>query len=508
MTILAIPPRQSFAGNGVTTAFPVPFDFFGADELRVIERDNATGAEVPLALGVGFAVAGGNGDAGTVTTTAAPAVGTTLFILRSTKRTQEVDYVSADPFPAETHELALDRLTAIAQELEREIERTVRVPETETGFVLPPSASRADNVLAFDANGNPTLLPVVGGGITGPAGPQGPAGQGAPIGTLAPWAGNAAPTGWLLAHGQAVSRTAFPDLFAVLGVTYGAGDGATTFNLPDLRGRFVLGRDNMGGSAANRVTAAVSGVPATTLGGVGGDERLQQHAHGVTDPGHPHSGSTNITGDHNHVVTADVTNAFTGIGSGLSGSGDVGIGDTATTTSGAHAHTVTVNSGLTNISIQNAGAGGAQNIPPAIVLNFIICAQNVAAGPSGPAVPANAIPAEIGIACSDETTNLTTGTAVVTFRMPHAMTMQGVRASLSTASSSGVVDVDVKEGGVSIFSTRLTINANEKTSVTAATAAVISDLSLADDAEITVDIVAAGTGARGLKVWLLGTRSL
>ena len=111
------------------------------------------------------------------------------------------------------------------------------------------------------------------------------------------------------------------------------------------------------------------------------------------------------------------------------------------------------------------------------------------------------------IACSDETTAITTGTAKVTFRMPFAMTLTAVRASLSTVSSSGNPAIDINEGGASIFSTTLTIDANEKTSTTAATAAVLSDTALADDAEITIDIDTAGTGAKGLKVYLIGYRN-
>jgi hypothetical protein len=110
-------------------------------------------------------------------------------------------------------------------------------------------------------------------------------------------------------------------------------------------------------------------------------------------------------------------------------------------------------------------------------------------------------------AVSDETTNLTTGTAKLTFRMPFAFTLSAVRASLSTASSSGLVTIDINENGISVFSTGLTIDATEKTSTTAAVAAVISDSSLADDAEMTIDIDAAGTGARGLKVTLIGVRA-
>jgi hypothetical protein len=113
------------------------------------------------------------------------------------------------------------------------------------------------------------------------------------------------------------------------------------------------------------------------------------------------------------------------------------------------------------------------------------------------------------VAASDETTALTTGTAKVTFRMPYAMTVTAVRASLSTAQASGsIFTVDINEGGTSVLSTKLTIDNTEKTSTTAATAAVISDSALADDAEITIDIDQIGNGsAKGLKVVLIGTRA-
>ena len=112
----------------------------------------------------------------------------------------------------------------------------------------------------------------------------------------------------------------------------------------------------------------------------------------------------------------------------------------------------------------------------------------------------------IQLACSDETTALTTGTAKITFRMPYGFTLTGVRASLTTAQTSGnIFTVDINEGGVSILSTKLTIDNTEKTSVTAATPVVISDTSLADDAEITIDIDQIGDGtAKGLKVTLIG----
>ena len=118
------------------------------------------------------------------------------------------------------------------------------------------------------------------------------------------------------------------------------------------------------------------------------------------------------------------------------------------------------------------------------------------------------LPEAIQLAASDETTALTTGTAKVTFRMPFAMTLTAVRASLTTAQASGTIfTVDINESGTSILSTKLTIDNTEKTSTTAATPAVISDTALADDAEITIDIDQIGNGtATGLKITLIGTR--
>lgn len=118
------------------------------------------------------------------------------------------------------------------------------------------------------------------------------------------------------------------------------------------------------------------------------------------------------------------------------------------------------------------------------------------------------LPEAIQLAASDETTALTTGTAKVTFRMPFAMTLTGVRASLTTAQTSGsIFTVDINQNGLSVLGTKLTIDNTEKTSVTAATPATITTSALTDDAEITVDIDQIGDGtAKGLKITLIGTR--
>ena len=113
----------------------------------------------------------------------------------------------------------------------------------------------------------------------------------------------------------------------------------------------------------------------------------------------------------------------------------------------------------------------------------------------------------IGVALGDETTAITTGTAKVSFRMPYAFTVTAVRASLTTASSSGTPTFDINESATTILSTKLTIDPNELTSTTAAVPAVVSDTALADDAEITIDVDVAGTSAAGAKIMIIGRQA-
>jgi len=110
------------------------------------------------------------------------------------------------------------------------------------------------------------------------------------------------------------------------------------------------------------------------------------------------------------------------------------------------------------------------------------------------------------VALSDETTALTVGVAKITFRMPYAFTLTAVRASVTTAPVGSVLTVDINESGSTILSTKLTIDAGEYTSTTAAAPAVISDSALADDSAITMDIdtIGSGTAGAGLKVTLIG----
>lgn len=113
------------------------------------------------------------------------------------------------------------------------------------------------------------------------------------------------------------------------------------------------------------------------------------------------------------------------------------------------------------------------------------------------------------VALSDEISTLTTGNAKVTFRAPFAMKLYQIpRAHLSVASTSGNPTVNIRANGSSIFSTQLSIDANELTSTTAAVPTVLSNTIIADDAEILFDITTAGTNAKGLKVTVYYRRTV
>lgn len=158
------------------------------------------------------------------------------------------------------------------------------------------------------------------------------------------------------------------------------------------------------------------------------------------------------------------------------------------------------------IEFLNSGFS-ATNVYDAIVESATLAGSGVSSvnGDTGTVI----VSAPIIVACSDETTALTTGTAKVTFRMPYAMTLTAVRASVTTAPTGSVLTVDINEGGTTILSTKITIDATEKTSTTAATPPVISDTALADDSEITIDIDTVGStiAGAGLKVTLIGYAS-
>lgn len=200
------------------------------------------------------------------------------------------------------------------------------------------------------------------------------ASAGLPIGSVIDYAGTTAPVNYLLCYGQAISRTDYSDLFAAIGTSFGAGNGSTTFNVPDCRGRVTAGKDNMGGTSANRLTSPLNG---DNLAAAGGSE---SHTLTVAEmPTHSHNGSTGSAGAHDHYVAVNTTS-----GTDVSGSTSVTLHGTAsgdseyrlrgspsnatlgkTSSGGSHSH-----------SIVSQGSGDAHNnVQPTIIFNKIIKAR-------------------------------------------------------------------------------------------------------------------------------------
>lgn len=199
-----------------------------------------------------------------------------------------------------------------------------------------------------------------------------------PVGSILPYGGSEAstPAGWLFCGGQAISRSTYAALFDVIGTTYGAGDGSTTFNIPDLRGRVLAGKDNMAGSAANRLTSGVSGVSGATLGASGGDERIQNHTHTFsgTTSGHSndhiHGFNPRSAGGWNSGATQLIINAGSQYW-GLRSTANNGDGGTTGPTYGVSADHTHTYSGTTSNHNQTSG-GASQNVQPTIITNYII----------------------------------------------------------------------------------------------------------------------------------------
>lgn len=185
-----------------------------------------------------------------------------------------------------------------------------------------------------------------------------------PVGTVSDFAGSTAPTGWLLCYGQAISRTAYASLFATIGTTYGTGDGSTTFNIPDCRGRVSAGKDDMGGTSANRLTDPLNG---DNLGNAGGTESVVLSESQM--PSHSHSGTTSSEGDHTHSGSLGVSfgGSWPG-GSGFEdgrGAPDWQAGSMGS--AGAHTHNFT--------TAETGGGQSHPNVQPTIIFNKIIKAS-------------------------------------------------------------------------------------------------------------------------------------
>lgn len=173
-------------------------------------------------------------------------------------------------------------------------------------------------------------------------------GSSAPAGTVSMFGGSSAPSGWLLCQGQAVSRTTYADLFAVIGTTYGSGNGSTTFNLPNLQGKFALGKSS---SYALGSTGGAATVTLTT-------DQIPAHTHGSKSL----TGSAEAYGDTGIIGSSGGTSGIVSKGSG----GYIGPG----WASGYSGYKLSVDATHEHSSV--GGGAAHDNMPPYQTVSYII----------------------------------------------------------------------------------------------------------------------------------------
>lgn len=214
-----------------------------------------------------------------------------------------------------------------------------------------------------------------------------------PIGSITMFAGAAAPINWALSTGQTVSRTTYSDLFALIGTTYGSGDGSTTFNLPDFRNRFPAGlgsatwSDARGETGGSKDAIAVTHTHAIDHDHASASTSSDTHSHSAN---HNHTATTGAAGVHSHNVnTRDNMSAGGSTGDPMisNSTGTASLRETSSQPS--HTHTVTVDTKSFSTGTDahthtldlpsfagTSGSGGSsgtdKNLPPYITINFII----------------------------------------------------------------------------------------------------------------------------------------
>ena len=232
--------------------------------------------------------------------------------------------------------------------------------------------SQADDHLRLIKAAIKTTFPNINAAVTAtPAAINAATSFDMPSGSIIVYAGSSAPTGWLFCDGSAISRSTYATLFGIISTSYGVGDGSSTFNLPDIRGRVVAGKE----ASASLLTSAVGGLNGNTLGNTGGAQGitltsaqsgLPAHNHTLTMNAHTHTFTAN---PHTHTVTNALPIGASGIGAGtVTGGAPV---TTSSTTAGGTNSTVTTTGTIANNSAANASSAHT-NVQPTIILNYCI----------------------------------------------------------------------------------------------------------------------------------------
>jgi microcystin-dependent protein len=350
---LAQEPRLEISVDGEALT---PSDPFAAAPYALVAASVSDGAVTGAKLAAG-AVADAQVAAGAAISASKVLIsgGVTLDEWRSSQNPEKIDAnVIQGTVPVSTNQIPGTALVANSSSTQ-----TVEPTDNVTALRVKPKTGANPatvSVMEWQSESGGTVMLLKGTGDLEVSGGRVKDETGflAPVGAVTAYAGASAPAGWLLCDGSAVSRSTYADLFAAVGTAFGAGDGSSTFNLPDLRGRAPLG------------AGTGSGLTARSLGASLGEEQHQLTA--AEMPAHTHAAGTYAVGtDGAHAHTAGSRTDANTTGGGTE---NVPVGSAgsawSTNTGGAHTHS------FGGASASAGGGQGHNTLPPALVLNFII----------------------------------------------------------------------------------------------------------------------------------------
>lgn len=484
--------RERFVATDGQTVFPFDFPVYAPDHVAVI-RERA-GVVATLTYGADYDVTGAGDQAGgSVTLTTGASAGDVIVLASAQPVARTTRFTDGGDLPAASLNAEFNRVFIAFQQVLGEFQRTVRVPDTDagTGLVLPSSAARANGFLGFDAAGDFAVFsPDLSGSFSTAFLNQAIAAAlnaALPRAVAFPFTGALAdiPAGWQLCDG--------------------------TNSTPDLRDRFIVaaGATRPAGSTGGAATSTTSTAGSHNHGGQTGEHALTvaqipPHPHPVTGPTHLHGGVTTLTptaADNSPgLAITSIETAGTGytVGTGNTGAASTGITTTLNAGSGeAHRHAIAAGGDHTHT---------VPTVPPYYALAWIMRTGVFAAPPADSTVTElteAAFSRTLAFAASDETTPIAVADTLIELPAWEAMTLRRVKVSLripESALDGADVEVNVRVAGTAVTAAPIVIPAGQKT-VTASSLVVAS---VAEDALVTVDVVAAGTIAAGLKVALIG----
>ncbi len=443
-----VSPRIQYTADGSETTFIFPFPVFDEADIRVYE-----GAALKTVV-TDYTVSGvGESSGGTVTFSLPPAINAIITLHRSLVIRRTTDFQEAGEFRAKVINDELDKIIAIAQQLEDLTDRSLQLSETDVAesLTLPNKVTRQEKLLGFDANGSPvaSMLSIsdMESGATDAA-LSAAAALASKNDAAASATQTAADVVASQAHAAAAAIAAAANLYATISnktsdFTITASDNGTLFCV-----------DTSGGNVEVAMPDITAEVPEGFRIGI-----VKCAVANVIDV--IRSGTDTINGGASYVLTAD-TEFVTFIANDTTPDNWVTFG----------ASTTSAGPGLVK-------SGSTISLKPIVVA---------------------------AIALGDETTALEAANEVVTFHAPVAFTLTTVVAGLTVAQASGdILTFDIKKSDSSILSTKLTIDNTEETSVLAVTPVVVSDTAIGAGAKLSIDIDQIGDGtAIGAKIYLVG----